>query len=119
MSPASDQPSLLEMEQEVEAAAREWWRQQLQERLQQAADRQGAVCPLTAIKLADARFETVTLITCAGTVKISARYGRHPQSGQWMCPIRVLWGLEPRQELSPQLQERLVYTAAETWLQLL
>jgi hypothetical protein len=114
MSPASIQPSLLEMEQEIEAAARQWWRQQLQERLQQAADRQGAVCPLTAIKLADARFETVTLITCAGTVKIRARYGRHPQSGQWMCPIRVLWGLEPRQELSPQLQERLVYTAAET-----
>src|ERR1019366_2981525 len=39
--------SLLEIEQEVEAQAREWHRQQLQKRLQQVAEEQGAVCPLT------------------------------------------------------------------------
>ena len=35
-------PSLLEIEQEIEAQAREWHRQQLQKRLQQAAEEQGA-----------------------------------------------------------------------------
>ena len=44
MSPNAT-PSLLEIEQAVEIKAREWQRQQLQKRLQQAADQQGAICP--------------------------------------------------------------------------
>ena len=106
--------SLLAIEQEVEAGAREWQRQQLQKRLQQAAQEQGAVCPQTGQALQEARFETVTLDTCAGTVSFRAHYGRHPQTGQWQHPIRLLWGLKPRQRLSPQLQDRVAYTAAET-----
>lgn len=106
--------SLLAIEQEVEAGAREWQRQQLQKRLQQAAQAQGAVCPQTGQALQEARFETVTLDTCAGTVSFRAHYGRHPQTGQWQHPIRLLWGLKPRQRLSPQLQDRVAYTAAET-----
>lgn len=106
--------SLLAIEQEVEAGAREWQRQQLQKRLQQAAQAQGAVCPETGQALQAARFETVTLDTCAGTVSFRAHYGRHPQTGKWQHPIRLLWGLKPRQRLSPQLQDRVAYTAAET-----
>ena len=45
----SDQPqrkrSLREMELEVEAEGREWMRQRLEEKLQQEADRDGAVFP--------------------------------------------------------------------------
>ena len=107
-------PSLLEIEQEVEAQAREWQRQRLQKRLQQAADNQGAVCPHSAEPLKAARYDTVTLDTCVGTVTLRAYYGRHPKTGQWQHPIRRLWGLQPRQRLSPQLQERVSYTAAET-----
>ena len=106
--------SLLAIEQEVEAGAREWQRQQLQKRLQQAAQAQGAVCPQTGQALQEARFETVTLDTCAGTVSFRTHYGRHPQTGQWQPPIRLLRGLKPRQRLSPQLQDRVAYTAAET-----
>jgi len=113
MSPSAT-PSLLEIEQEVEARAREWHRQRLQQRLQQAADQQGAVCPHSAEPLKAARYETVTLDTCAGTVTLRAHYGRHPRTGQWQHPIRLLWGLKPRQLLSPQLQERVSYTAVET-----
>jgi hypothetical protein len=108
------QPSLLEIEQEIEAQAREWHRQQLQKRLQQAAEEQGAVCPHTGELLQEARYETVTLETCAGTVRLRAHYGRHPQTRQWQHPIRLLWGLQPHQRLSPQLQDRVSYTAAET-----
>jgi hypothetical protein len=113
MSPSATS-SLLEIEQEVEAQAREWHRQRLQKRLQQAADKQGAVCPCSGEPLAAARYETVTLDTCVGTVNLRAYYGRHPKTGQWQHPIRLLWGLQPRQRLSPQLQERVSYTAAET-----
>jgi len=111
---ATTKLSLLAIEQEVEAGAREWQRQQLQKRLQQAAQAQGAICPQTGQALQAARFETVTLDTCAGTVSFRAHYGRHPQTGQWQHPIRLLWGLKPRQRLSPQLQDRVAYTAAET-----
>lgn len=106
--------SLLEIEQEVETQAKEWQRQRLQNRLQQLADEQGAVCPETGEALQEARYETVTLDTCAGTVTIRAHYGRHPRTRNWQHPIRLLWGLHPRQRLSPQLQERVSYTAAET-----
>jgi len=107
-------PSLREIEQEIEAQAQEWHRQQLQKRLQQAADEQGAVCPHTGKLLQEARYETVTLVTCAGTVRLRAHYGRHPQTRKWQYPIRLLWDLQPRQRLSPQLQDRVSYTAAET-----
>jgi hypothetical protein len=105
---------LLEIEQEVETQARAWQGQQLQKRLQQVADEQGAVCPDTGEALQEARYETVTLDTCAGTLTVRAHYGRHPQSGKWQHPIRLLWGLKAHQRLSPQLQERVSYTAAET-----
>ena len=107
-------PSLRDIEQEIEAQAQEWHRQQLQKRLQQAADEQGAVCPHTGELLQEARYETVTLVTCAGTVRLRAHYGRHPQTRKWQYPIRLLWDLPPRQRLSPQLQDRVSYTAAET-----
>ena len=106
--------SLLEIEQEVEAQAQEWQRHQLRKRLQQAAEEQGAVCPETGEALQEARFENVTLDTCAGTITFPAHYGRHPQTGKWQHPIRLLWGLKPRQRLSPQLQDRVAYTAAQT-----
>jgi hypothetical protein len=106
--------SLLQIEQEVEIRAKEWQRQQLQSRLQQLADEQGAVCPDTGQALEQARYETVTLQTCAGTVTLRAHYGRHPQTRKWQHAIRRLWGLKPRQRLSPQLQDRVSYTAAET-----
>ena len=113
MSPTA-KLSLLEIEQEVEAQAREWHRQQLHKRLQQAADDQGAVGPDTGAALQEARFETMTLKTCAGTVTLRVHYGRHPKTRQWQYPIRRWWGLPPHQRLSPQLQDRITYTAVET-----
>lgn len=107
-------PSLLEIEQEVETQAREWQRRRLQKRLQQVADDQGAVCPDSGQRLQEARYEAVTLATCAGTVTLRAHYGRHPKTRQWQYPIRLLWGLQPRQVLSPQLEDRVSYTAVET-----
>ena len=93
--------SLLEIEQEVEAQAREWHRQQLQKRLQQVAEEQGAICPLTGEPLQGACYEAVTLDTCAGTVTLRAHYGRHPKTRKWQHPIRLLWGLKPPSTAQP------------------
>jgi hypothetical protein len=106
--------NLLEIEQAVEVQAREWHQQRLQKRRQQVADDQGAVCPQSGAPLQEARYETVRLNPCAGTVTIRAPYGRHPRTGKWQHPIRLLWGLKPRQMLSPQLEDRVSYTAVET-----
>jgi hypothetical protein len=67
--------SLLQIEQEIETQAKEWQRQRLQQRLQQQADEQGAVCPETGEALQEARYETVTLDTCAGTLTIQRIMG--------------------------------------------
>ena len=106
--------SLLELELESEIEARSWQRERLQKRLQQIADEQGAICPHTGQPLQEARYEPLTLDTCAGTITLRVHYGRHPTTGQWQHPVRLLWGLKPRQRLSPQLQDRVSYTAAET-----
>jgi len=106
--------SLLAIEQEVEAQAREWHRARLQKRLQQVADEEGAVCPHTGQPLQEARYEPLSLDTCVGKVVLRAHYGRHPKTGEWQHPIRLLWGLKPYQVISPQLEDRISYTAAET-----
>ncbi len=82
--------------------------------MQQIADEQGAVCPHTGAALQEARYEPLNLDTCAGTITLRVHYGCHPQTGKWQHPVRLLWGLKPRQRLSPHLQDRVSYTAAET-----
>ena len=53
-------------------------------------------------------------MTSAGKVEIRTVYGQDPQSGQWLCPMRVLWGLGAREAMSPELEERLCFTATQT-----
>jgi len=53
-------------------------------------------------------------MTCAGEVEIETVYGQDPDTGQWVCPMRELWGLRARQEMSPVLEKRLCYTATVT-----
>lgn len=56
----------------------------------------------------------IGLTTSAGEVCIDSIYGQDPQTGRWFCPLREAWGLAPRQELSPVLEERLCFTATLT-----
>jgi hypothetical protein len=37
-----------------------------------------------------------------------------PVQGTWIIPVRTAWGLDKNQRLSPSLQRKLCYTAAET-----
>lgn len=41
-------------------------------------------------------------------------YGQDPETGEWLSPMRELWGLGSRQVMSPVLEERLCFTATLT-----
>lgn len=50
-----------------------------------------------------------------GEIGLHVVYGTDPETGERVCPIRVLWGLEPKEKMSPVLSERLCLTAASTF----
>ncbi len=87
--------SLLQIEQEVETQAKEWQRQRLQSRLQQLADEQGAISPETGEALQEARYESVTLDTCAGMRSSASRHeANRPDAAHRHWPAsapRLLW----------------------------
>jgi hypothetical protein len=105
---------LRQLEQDVLAAGREWTRQRLEARLQDAAAALPAVCPKTGEGLKDVRWRDLQLMTISGVVKLRVRHGFSPALGQWVCPARQAWGLPAYQRLSPELESRLAYTASET-----
>lgn len=104
---------LSQIEQQVLAEGREWTRRRLEEQLQQQAESLPAVCPGSGEALRQTRWRRFELDTVVGTVTIRARYGYSEAQKQWMCPTRAAWGLESYQRLSPELQQRLCYTATE------
>jgi hypothetical protein len=46
-----------------------------------------------------------------GDVTVNVAYGRDPQTGKWVCPARVAWGLGPHQKMTPELADRVCLTA--------
>ncbi len=105
---------LRQLEQDVLAEGREWTRQRLEKRLQEQSDAMPAVCPKTGEGLKDVRWRDLQLMSISGGVKLKVRHGYSPALGQWVCPVRQAWGLQPYQRLSPELESRLAYTASET-----
>ena len=111
--PATLNP-LLRMEQEILREGREWTRRQLQERLQAEADRLGPVSPHSGLKLKKARRVAMVLRTVCGPVDLMLWYGYCRQSQRHLSPAREHWHLAAYQQLSPELEQRLCYTATET-----
>lgn len=70
--------------------------------------------PLESLNLVRKRRHRIHLKTTVGNMEIKTWYGQDRESGEWHCPLRRAWGLEPRQEMSPELEERLCFTAALT-----
>lgn len=54
-------------------------------------------------------------MTHAGEVTIEVPYGQDRETGEWVSPVRVAWGLESHQRLTPELHQRLCLTAAATF----
>jgi hypothetical protein len=105
---------LRQLEQDVLAEGREWIRQRLEKRLQDHSNAVPGVCPKIGEGLKDARWRDLQLITVSGVVHLRVRHGYSPALGQWVCPVRHLWGLRAYQRLSPELESRLAYTASAT-----
>jgi hypothetical protein len=104
---------LIDLEREAAEQGRQYGREKLRQRLQAIADAQGLVCPGSGEHLQDARFRNLSLITTLGTVNIRAHYGYDRQAKRWTFAVRSLWGLSTRQEISPELEQQLGYTATE------
>jgi len=104
---------LMELERQAAEEGRQYGREKLRHRLQAIADDQGLVCPDSGEHLQNARFRNLPLITTLGTVNIRAYYGYDRLARKWTFAVRDLWGLAPRQEISPHLEQQISFTAVE------
>ena len=111
MSAAND--CLMALEREAAEEGRQYGAEKLRQRLQAIADAQGLVCPGSGEHLQDARFRNLPLITTLGRVNIRAHYGYERLAKRWTFAVRNLWGLACGQEISPELEQQLGYTATE------
>ena len=51
------------------------------------------------------------LRTAFGVIQLRVWRGKNPADRRWGIPIRQRWGLEPHQQLSPALEDKLAYFA--------
>jgi len=54
------------------------------------------------------------LRTVVGMIELRVWHGKDPQEERWGCPIRDKWGLQPHQQMSFALEEKLAFTATAT-----
>ncbi len=54
------------------------------------------------------------LLSASGRIELEVRYGWDPFQQQWLCPARIALGLEAYQQMTPELEDRLCYTATES-----
>jgi hypothetical protein len=47
----------------------------------------------------------------SGVVELKVWQGQDGRDGPWGCPIRQRWGLQAHQQMSPALEEKLIFTA--------
>ena len=106
--------ALKELEERTLKEGQEWTRRLLQERAQAEADRLGAVCAESGCLLKYRQFHPLTLMTCVGKITIQAASGFSQALQRRVHPVREHWGLAPHQQISPELEARLVFTATTT-----
>lgn len=51
------------------------------------------------------------LRTVAGVLELNVWHGRDGKKGRWGCPIRDRWHVQPHQQMSPVLEQKLAFTA--------
>lgn len=74
----------------------------------------GRFPPLTQTPLTHVSRRRLTLLTTVGEVAVEVLYGRDGAGERWLCPAREAWGLSPHQKISPELGDRLCFTATRT-----
>lgn len=104
---------LRELEQHALAEGREWTRARLERDLQAESDAFPALCPQSERPLQDVEWRPMTLRSVSGPIHLRVRYGYSAAMKQWITPIRLAWGLDKYERLSPELAARLTHTVAE------
>ena len=64
--------------------------------------------------LAQRQRRPLTLHSELGDVHLTVDYGQDRARGQWGCPARQAWGLDPHQQMTPAWAEKLAFTATAT-----
>lgn len=105
---------LKDLEAEVLEQGREWTRQHLQCRMQAQAKALGAICPDSGCLLKYRKTRALTLLTCVGEITIKVTSGFSKALNRRVHPVREFWKLAPHQRVSPELEDRLAYTATQT-----
>lgn len=54
------------------------------------------------------------LRSVSGEIVVEVPIGKDPLSGRWVCPLRMVLGLRPKQRMTPALEDRVAYTALQT-----
>jgi len=104
--------ALRALEQEVLQEGREYTRGLLEQRLQEQIDRIGSICPHSGLVLKEVSYRPLVMLSVVGTLRLKAAYGYSSSQRTWLTPARVLWGMAPSQRTSPEVQARVVETAA-------
>ncbi len=60
------------------------------------------------------RKRRLTLQSAVGKIVVETDYGQDPESKQWVCLQRQIWGIGPHQKFTPFLAERLCFTVTAT-----
>jgi hypothetical protein len=103
---------LQQIEQEVLALGREWTRALLQKRLQEECLTIEMISPRSGEELENTRWRSMGLDCVVGKLELKVHHGYCPEEKVWVCPTRVVWGLQPYERKTPELQARLAYTAS-------
>ena len=64
--------------------------------------------------LAQRKRRPLTLHSELGEIPLTVDYGLDRATGQWGCPARRAWGLEPHQQMTPAWAEKLAFTVTAT-----
>jgi hypothetical protein len=104
--------ALRELEQEVLREGQEYTRRLLESHLQERINQIGTLCPHSGLALKEVEYRSLVLTTVVGEVRLKAAYGYSTHQGAWVTPARVVWGMVAHQRISPELQARVVETAA-------
>jgi len=107
--------SFRQLEEETLEEARAWGRRRLENKLEKLVEEQGAIPPpLSGLALSRVRWRTVRLRSVSGELAVEVPCGKDPLSGRWICPLRSVLGLRPKERMTPALEDRVAYTALQT-----
>lgn len=105
---------LKELEAQVLEEGREWTRLRLKSQMQAHANEFESICPQNGCLLKYRQTRALTLETCVGAITIQVTSGYSKALKRRVHPVRAAWNLAPHQRISPELQDRLAYTATQT-----